>query len=97
MRTAWLECATGLSGDMTLAAMIDAGADVNFRENDDCWSVLMGASAHCTSSSNIGTIELLISAPASINNFTVSFVLVVLECTDASIRAVQCRSVIELS
>jgi len=28
MRTAWLECATGISGDMTLAALIDAGADV---------------------------------------------------------------------
>lgn len=27
MRTAWLECATGISGDMTLAALIDAGAD----------------------------------------------------------------------
>ncbi|MBC7964819.1 MAG: DUF111 family protein, partial [Fuerstia sp.] len=28
MRIAWFECATGLSGDMTLAALIDAGADV---------------------------------------------------------------------
>ena len=27
MRVAWLECATGISGDMTLASMIDAGAD----------------------------------------------------------------------
>ncbi|MFM7833305.1 MAG: nickel insertion protein, partial [Planctomycetaceae bacterium] len=27
MRIAWLECATGISGDMTLAALIDAGAD----------------------------------------------------------------------
>ncbi|MCA9066842.1 MAG: nickel pincer cofactor biosynthesis protein LarC, partial [Planctomycetaceae bacterium] len=27
MRVAWLECATGLSGDMTLAALIDAGVD----------------------------------------------------------------------
>jgi pyridinium-3,5-bisthiocarboxylic acid mononucleotide nickel chelatase len=29
MRIAWFECATGLSGDMTLAALIDAGADAN--------------------------------------------------------------------
>lgn len=29
MRTAWIECATGISGDMTLAALIDAGADVS--------------------------------------------------------------------
>ena len=28
MRIAWFECATGLSGDMTLAALIDAGADI---------------------------------------------------------------------
>jgi len=28
VRIAWFECATGLSGDMTLAALIDAGADV---------------------------------------------------------------------
>ena len=28
MRIAWFECATGISGDMTLAALIDAGADV---------------------------------------------------------------------
>lgn len=28
MRIAWLECATGLSGDMTLAALLDAGADI---------------------------------------------------------------------
>lgn len=27
MNTAWFECATGISGDMTLAALIDAGAD----------------------------------------------------------------------
>ena len=27
MRVAWLECATGVSGDMTLAALIDAGVD----------------------------------------------------------------------
>jgi len=29
MRIAWFECATGLSGDMTLAALIDAGADAD--------------------------------------------------------------------
>ena len=29
MRIAWFECATGISGDMTLAALIDAGADVS--------------------------------------------------------------------
>jgi len=29
MRVAWLECATGVSGDMTLAALIDAGVDRN--------------------------------------------------------------------
>jgi uncharacterized protein (TIGR00299 family) protein len=29
MRIAWFECATGISGDMTLAALIDAGADVD--------------------------------------------------------------------
>ncbi len=28
MKIAWLECATGISGDMMLAACIDAGADV---------------------------------------------------------------------
>ncbi len=27
MRVVWLECATGISGDMTLAALIDAGVD----------------------------------------------------------------------
>ena len=27
MRVAWLECATGISGDMTLGALIDAGVD----------------------------------------------------------------------
>ncbi len=29
MKTAWLECATGISGDMTLGALIDAGVDVD--------------------------------------------------------------------
>ena len=27
MKTVWIECATGISGDMTLAALIDAGID----------------------------------------------------------------------
>ena len=27
MKTVWIECATGISGDMTLAALIDAGVD----------------------------------------------------------------------
>ena len=29
MKTAWLECATGISGDMTLGALIDAGVDAD--------------------------------------------------------------------
>lgn len=29
MKIAWLECATGISGDMTLGALIDAGIDVD--------------------------------------------------------------------
>ncbi len=33
MRTAWIECATGISGDMTLAALIDAGADLTTIRN----------------------------------------------------------------